>query len=157
MAAAAKKDSEVIPFVKAKPLVNGRMELADQVRTLYCVTVEMGTTVEQIMHEDYWANVGIGLRPGDILEVMPDNMAWELGLRVVGAGNLWAHVVKRYYHKLDTGMKRVKIPSLYSVEFGCTHYKWRVLREGQGELMSGFETEGKARRWAAEHEKALSR
>lgn len=157
MTAAAKQESEVIPFVKAKPLVNGRMALAEQNRTVYSVTVEMGVTVEQIMDEAFWANVGIGLRRGDILEVMPDNMAWELGLRVVGAGNLYAHVVKRYYIKLDTGMKHVKIPSKYSVTHEGTFHKWRVVREGQGELMSGFETEGQARRWAAEHEKALLR
>ncbi len=157
MAQAAQKESEVIPFVKAKPLVNGRLALAEQNRTVYSVTVEMGVTIDQIMDESFWANVGIGLRPGDILEVMPDNMAWELGLRVVGAGNLYAHVVKRYFHKLDTAMKRIKVPSLYKIEFAGTHYKWRVLREGQGELKSGFETEGQARRFAAEHEKALLR
>ncbi len=142
--------------LKAKPLTMSRFQLAAEKRNVWRVEVEVGTTVEQVLDEAFWANVGSLLRPGDEIQVLPDDYAWRLDLHVAGAGRLYAHVVKLSYFNLIPTTAPVKIPSIYEIKFAGAHYKWRVLRKGEP-LLDGFETESLARRAAAEHEKAVLR
>jgi hypothetical protein len=144
------------PIEKAPALTASRFGLANEYRNVWKATCEMGTTPEQIMDQSYWANLGMSLRPGDRIVVMPDNMAWELHLRVLGAGNLYAHVVKLAFYNLEPMTAPIKLPSIYTVNFAGSHHKWRVLRDGQP-LKDGFETENLARKWAANHEAAVNR
>ncbi len=142
--------------LKAKPLTMSRFQLAAEKRNVWRVEVEVGTTVEQVLDEAFWANVGSILRPGDEIQVLPDDYAWRLDLHVAGAGRLYAHVVKLNYFNLTPTTAPVKLPSIYEIKFAGAHYKWRVLRKGEP-LLDGFETESLARRAAAEHEKAVNR
>lgn len=142
--------------LKAKPLTMSRFQLAEEKRNVWRVEVEMGTTVEQILEEGFWANVGSLLRAGDEIQVLPDNYAWRLDLHVAGAGRMFAHVVKMNYFDLVPTTAAVKVPSIYKVEFMGAHYKWRVLRKGEP-LQDGFETESLARRFVVNHEKAVNR
>jgi len=160
MAKAAEKTAEQIPevieFVKAKAITMSRFHnLVDRLNHWY-VEAEMGTTVEQVMDESYFANISMHLRAGATITVMPDDMAWKLELHVSGSGNKWAHVVKLNYYDLTPATPPVKLPSIYKVEYAGSHHKFRVLREGNM-LKDGFETESLAARWAKNHEDAVNR
>ena len=141
---------------KAKPVGLSRFGLANEVRNVWRLTCEASTTPEQVVQQHYWANVSMHLRPGDLIEVIPDDMKWEMHLRVLGAGRLFAHVAKTFYTKLEAAVDPILLPSIYKVEHAGAHHKWRVVRDGHT-LKDGFETEAIARRYAANHEAAVSR
>ncbi len=141
---------------KAKALTMSRFQLAAEKRNVWRVEVEVGTTVEQVMDEAFWANVGSMLRPGDEIQVLPDDYSWRVDLHVAGAGRLYAHVVQLAHYKLVSTTAPRKVPSIYKVEFAGAHLKWRILRKGEP-LLDGFATESLARRAAAEHQKAVDR
>lgn len=144
------------PIDKVPAITADRFGLANEYRNVWKVTCKPETTPEQVMDQGYWANISMSLRPGDRIVVMPDDMAWELHLRVIGAGRLYAHVVKLEMYTLRSATPPEKLPSIYKIEHAGSHHKWRVLREGQP-MKDGFETEALARRWAANHEAAVDR
>ncbi len=143
-------------MVRAKALTQSRFQLADEVRTVWRVTCEQGTTPEQCLHEGFWANLSRLLKPGDEIQILPDNQTWRMDVHVVGSGHNFAHVVKLSFFDLKPITPFVKLPSIYKVEFAGAHYKWRFLREGKM-MQDGFDTEALARRAAANHEAAVQR
>jgi len=140
----------------AKPVPESRLSLADEMSNRWRVNVPMGTTPEDVMEADFWQHVAVKFRPGDEIVVMPDNMAWKLVLHVVGAGRLFAHVAKQDFYEFAPLEQAIKLPSIYEVKFLGSHHKWGVIRESKP-LKDGFETEGLARRYAANHESAVQR
>lgn len=157
------KTKEVKPLLdkpiklgRAKALTVSRFKLAEEVRHEWVVTCDMDTTPEQVMLEGFYANISMLLTPGDIITVMPDNMAWKRLLHVAGCGNLYAHVILLEHYDLTPSTPPIKLPSIYKVEWAGSHHKWRVLREGNM-LRDGFATEPLARRYAANHEAAVQR
>jgi len=141
---------------KAKAITMSRFGLAAELRNIWMVTCEMGTTVEQILEGSYWANVARLLRAGDEIIVRPDDMSWELVLHVRGSESLFAHVTKKALYDLAPSTEPVPVPSRYKVEFAGAHHKFRVLRDGEP-LKDGFETADLARRYAANHQAAVER
>jgi len=144
------------PLEKIPAITASRFGLADEYRNVWRVTCDMDTKPEHALEQGYWAHVSMNLRPGDRIVVVPDNFAWELHLRVIGAGRLYAHVIKLEFYQLTPATPPEKLPSIYTIGFAGAHHKWRVVREGQP-LKDGFETEALARRWAANHEAAVDR
>ena len=140
----------------ALPITQGRFQLEVEASNRWRVNVPMGTTPEDLLNESYWQHIATQLRPGDEIRAMPDNMAWELTLHVIGAGKLYAHVVKKTLFDLAPLEQPIKLPSIYEVKFQGSHHKWAVIRENKP-LKDGFETEGLARRYAQNHEAAVNR
>jgi hypothetical protein len=144
------------PVVKAKALTMSRLGLAAELRNIWRVTVEMGVTPKQVMDEGFWQHVGALLKPGDEIQVLPDDYSWRLDLHVIAADRLYAHVHKLAFYDLTPTTALEKVPSIYKIEFAGAHHQWRVLREGQP-LKDGFASRGLASRYAANHEAAVTR
>ena len=149
----AQAPSEIRPI---QPIPVNRLGLQVEHNNAFRVNVPQGTRPEQVMDESVWAHIGIRLKPGDQIHVMPDDMAWELVLGVYGAGRSYAHVVKKVLYDLVPTEVGEKLPSIYKIEYKGTTYKWRVERDGRV-LREGFESEGLARRYAANHQDAADR
>jgi hypothetical protein len=150
------QDAEQPEGSAAKPIMEGRLGLEVEKSNRWRVDVPMGVTPEDCLDESFWRHVATKFRPGDEIVVLPDNMEWKLVLHVVGAGRLYAHVVKEELYKLAPLEQAVHLPSIYEVSFKGTHHKWAVVRGGKP-LKDGFETEGLARRYAQNHESAVER
>ena len=144
------------PIAKATPLTQSRFGLADEYRKIWCATCEESTTPEQLMEQSYWANLAMMMQPRDRIVVAPDSLAWELHLRVIGCGKLWAHVAKLEFYDWEAVSAPEQLPSRYTVKHAGAHHKWRFLRDGVA-MKDGFETEALARRAAANHEMAVNR
>jgi len=140
----------------ALPIIQGRFQLEAEASNRWRVNVPMGTHPDELMNESYWQHIARQLRPGDEIRAMPDNMAWELTLHVIGAGKLYAHVVKKTFFDLAPLEQPIPLPSIYRVIFQGSHHKWAVIREDKP-LKDGFDTEGLARRYAQNHEAAVNR
>lgn len=141
---------------KAPPIMESRFGLEVEASNHYRINVPQGTPPEALMDEAYWQHVAYKLRPGDTLRCMPDNMAWELNLQVIGSGRLYAHVVKKTFYELTPLEQAIKLPSIYKIRFLGSHHKWGVERDGNP-LKDGFETEALAQRYAQNHEAAVKR
>ena len=50
----------------------------------------------------FWSHIATHLRPADEIRVFPDDMAWELVLHVVDAGQSWANVQTKHFHEYLT-------------------------------------------------------
>ena len=143
-------------FEKAPPLAVPRFGLAEEMRNVWRCSVPEKTTPEQCLEEGFWANVANLLQPGDMIQVVPDNLHWRLNLDVVASGNTWAQVAKLCLYDLTPARPHTAIPSRYKVQFAGAHHKWRVLRDDEP-LKDGFASESLARRWAQNHEAAVNR
>ena len=147
---------EVVEVEKATPVPVSRFGLQVEHNHVWRVNVPHTTTPEQVMDEGFWCHVSMHLSPGDEIHVFPDNMKWELVLHCIGAGNQYAHVMKKELYEYQPREDAIKIPSKYTVDFQGTTHKWRAIGEGKV-LKSGFATEGLARRYVQNHEAAVNR
>ena len=150
------QEAEQPEAVAAKPITEGRMGLEVEKSNRWRVDVPQGVTPQDCMNESFWQHVAKVFRPGDEIVCLPDNMAWKLVLHVVGAGRLYAHVVREELYELAPLEAAIKLPSIYEVKFTGTHHKWAVIRESKP-LKDGFDTEDLARRYAQNHESAVQR
>lgn len=139
----------------ASPGVN-RFGLQAEKNQQWRLDVPHGTNPQQCYEPTFWSHIAMHLRPGDEIRVFPDDMAWELVLHTVEAGNSWANVQKKDFYEYATRGEMERVESRYAVIFAGTTHKWRVLMDGK-KLKEGFETEAIARRWAANHSEATKR
>ncbi len=139
-----------------QPIPVGRMQLQVEANNTFRVNVPEGTDPEQCKDESVWAHLAIMLKPGDEIIVMPDDMSWKLLLHVQGAGRNYVHVIEEVLYQLAPTVIGKKLPSIYKIEFKGTTIQWRVLRENRV-LREGFASEGLAKRYAQNHEAAVTR
>jgi hypothetical protein len=141
---------------KAQPVTVSRFANAVEVANTWRVTCSADTDPQGCLDQHYWANVSMHLRPGDEIVIIPENMTWEMHLRVLGAGRLFAHVAQLSFQELKASVEPILLPKVYEVVWSGVHHKWAVIREGN-KLKDGFETEALARRYAQNHEAAVMR
>jgi hypothetical protein len=75
-----------------KVLKMGLLQQAEEVRKVYCVSPESGTTLEDVMKPEYWRAVTNILRPGTIIEVSAEDGTYFADLIVYDVGLAWAKV-----------------------------------------------------------------
>jgi hypothetical protein len=73
-----------------------QMQPADQAHLTHFVTVEPGTTIDDVLKPEFWRNVVLGLNPSDHIEVEATDGSFFADLRVRGKGKSWAKV--RLHH-----------------------------------------------------------
>lgn len=120
----------------ASPKLNGagRFKQAEFVRHIFCATPEAGTTIEQLLKPEYWANISEQLKPGYRIEVMPEDGEFfaELVVRScdrTSATTMPLRVV--YLNALPVSVEQPSVdadPEFY-VKFRGPHAKWCVMRK----------------------------
>jgi hypothetical protein len=164
MADAAKKidakgqvDEEQTVAADVKPVGINRFALAEQHRNHFHVNCKIECEPDNVLDSTFWEHVAAQLSRGDIVTVIPDNLAWEMSVVVLDRGHNWALVRERYRYDFGevfdpmTGKN-----SDYEIEWAGTTEKYRVKHKGRV-LRGGFATEALANRYAANHAGALKR
>jgi hypothetical protein len=105
--------------------------------------VPAGFDLNEALKPAFWVHLGYKLKPGDAIDIFPDDMAWEASVRVIEAGPMWARVALRY--KLDLRTQSDDASAL-SIEWAGPHAKHRVLR-GKDVLKDGFAKKADAQHW----------
>lgn len=139
------------------------MQLAEQSRNVWRVFVANGTTPADIRDASFWSHVAKQLRPGDRLEVEPDNGEYLAFLRVLDAGPQYAKVQllkadEAGIYRLDTVVPDASavLPG-HSIEWSGGNTKWRVLRDSDKKVLKdGFSSRSDATSWLIGHGKALA-
>lgn len=140
------------------PVMPTRMQLAEQVRNIWALTVPVGTLVKDLLEPGYWAHLARQLQPGDRIEVEPDNSSYFAELRVLDAGNQYAKVMLLREVSLDVvePSAAVSVPG-HTVEWSGRHTKWRVVRVSDRKtLKDGLPTKADGYGWLANYGKALA-
>ena len=141
-----------------QPVIPTRMQLAEQVRNIWCLTVPVGTTVQDMLNPGYWAHLARQLQPGDRIEVEPDDGSYFAELRVLDSGNQYAKVMALREVKLEAiePSASVSVPG-HTVEWSGRHTKWRVIRESDRKVLKdGLASKADGYGWLSSYAKALA-
>lgn len=140
-----------------KPVGVNRFGLAGEKRNEYAVHCKVETLPEQVLEVEFWEHIARFLGRGDTVEITPDDLAWEMSVRVLDKGNNWANVKKRWF--IDHGGRaeiKSELPSKYKIDWAGQTDKFRVVFNGEVQK-SGFATEALANQFATNHAQALKR
>lgn len=138
----------------AKKLLHGSIQGGDFVRTVWCITPDAGTTIEDIMNPEFYAHVVRSIKIGDKLEAIPDDSVWYAELLVMDIGPGFAKVALLRHVELEAIDPRDELAGM-TIEFAGRKQKYRVLRGGKV-LEKGFPTQSKAREWAERHMRRIA-
>lgn len=143
--------------LKQANLTPKRFKLADYERNLWVATPEAGTTLEDVLKNDYFAHVAGNFKPFDKVEVRAEDESYYAELLVRSAGKNWA--VCNVLMHVDLAPKSDAVPDEdYTVGWGGPHQKHRVVRKKDGEvLFQGGASADEARSWLTNHLKAIGR
>lgn len=112
---------------------------------VFRVTPEVETPLSAILDPAYWAHVSAKMRPGDLLQVMPEDLSYFAELIVRDAGNLYAKVAV-LHHVVFNKAEEVKTPEGYEIRWRGPKCKFGVVR-GNDVLKDGFLDKGEAKTW----------
>lgn len=152
MAEPAKQSAKVIPLQLGPARIQGH-EFALNV---WVVTVEAGTTIEQMESRDYWAHVANKLRPYDEIKVRSDDGAFYAHFLVLACDRTWAQVHRLSYHDLLPAAAKAEIPDEYEIKWGGPYLLHRVIRKSdKAVLKENFQTKLDAMQWLDEYRKTV--
>lgn len=151
------QDTDVAVPDSVKPVGVNRFGLAAEKCNHFLVNCKHGTDPEHVLETEFWEHVSRHLGRGDVVTVQPDDLAWEMSVKVIDKGHNWAHVKKREFFDYGGSMEVAsEMPKKYKVEWAGQTDKFRVLFNGEV-LKAGFATEQLAGQYATNHAQALKR
>lgn len=119
---------------------------------VFRVRPEPGTPLEAIEDRGYWAHVSANLRPGDIVEIIPDDYSYFASYMVVDAGKLYATVKRKEFVDFASKAEAADVPDGYEVKHRGPK-GWCVIR-GQDVLAEKQGDKESALKWLENHLKA---
>ena len=125
-------------------------EIANQNWTL---TVEAGTSLEDVLNPSFMSNVANQLRPYDRIRVRVDTGEWYAELLVVQCGRVWAKLTPIFTLKLaaDDSADQ-EIDSQYQIKFLGPHKKFCVVRNSDKEsVKEQCATKQEAQAWLSSY------
>lgn len=134
----------------ANKILQHGLRQADYTRNIWSIVPEAGTSLEDVLAPEFWANVSKSLKKGDHIDVVPDSGEYYAELFVVAAGDKFAKVV--VLRRVDFTQPGIKSDAS---EFEAKHRGgagWSVIRKSDKSVM--FEkaaTKAEAEAWIAEH------
>lgn len=135
-----------------------RIRQAEYAYERWRITVENGTTIEDLTRPAFYAHVATHFRPGSIIEAMPDNRAFFAELIVIDSGQQYVKTAVLREVKLEAvSAAGANLFPGYSAEFAGDHLKWRVIRESDRKsLKDGLPSQTDAFSWLSNHLKAMA-
>ena len=109
-----------------------RFSLTEHKNQNWTLTVEAGTSVEDIMNPAFLANVAARLEDYDIINVRIDTGEWFAQFLVVEHDRAWAKLIKLTFVELVYEGEDPPLgihTGMFSVEFKGPHNKWCVIRQ----------------------------
>lgn len=126
-----------------------RLDPTDSDHLTYALRIPLSVKLENVLDENFWANVAMTLKPWDRIQIQPEDFSYSATLVVVARDRLWAKVALEFYTELSVGS-----PSIdeLKVQWSGPHTKYRVLR-GTTVMQDKFDTKTEAEKWRDGHVK----
>lgn len=150
--------SAVLTEVKKEraSLSQTRKSLREHANADHVVTVEAGTTLEELHKPSFWAHNAKDFRPYDKVYVCIDDDSYYAEFLVLRCDRNSALVKALCVYQLNAeDVIPAALPQGYRVEHAGRFHKWRVVREADSAaIKTGCETKREAEDWLASHLKA---
>jgi hypothetical protein len=143
-----------------RSVMPGRVKLAESARNHWVVTVEQGTTREDLKRPEFWALVSKNMRPYDRLEVRSDDGTFWAEYLVLSSDRAWARVHELRFEALgtqDVSLTQAQaddVRSRYEIAWRGPHLKHCVERKDGSKverLREGFGDKLAAQTWLEQH------
>ncbi|MDW9528070.1 hypothetical protein [Sinorhizobium meliloti] len=140
---------------KPAKLSGGRFQQADYSIGRYAARPPSGTTLEDVMHPEYFQNELNALKPGMLINVLSDDFALDCDVRVLTVTKTTAKVrLIRLYQEGEAPKVESGDVTDALVTWGGPNHKWRVIHNGTV-IEHGFSTQEEAEAAAARYRAAL--
>lgn len=135
-----------------------RFSLNEHANQDWTVTVESGTSLEDVLNPAFFSNVANRLRPYDRIRVRVDTGEFYAELLVLHCGKTWAKTVKLYSfdltkktaEKVETGSEE------YRVQYRGPHLKFCVIRVSDNQpVKERLDTKLDAEAWLVNYSKVV--
>ncbi len=128
-----------------------RLKHAEFARSKYRVEPVAGASLEDVANLEYLGHVAERLRPGDLLEIMPECMSWYAEALVVDATRLSARIqVILGPIAIDAG-EQVLASDVFEARWISPTARFGVIRKADGALMAKqFPAKADAEQWIAQ-------
>lgn len=138
-------------MTKTVKLAGGRFLQSDYSIGRYAARPPSGTTIEDVLHPEYFQNELNVLRAGHVINVLSDDFTLDCDLRVLTVTKTTAKVrVLRLFNEDEAIKSDVDDISETTVSWGGPNHKWRFLHNGVV-IEHGFATEAEAQEAAAKY------
>lgn len=136
-----------------------RFSLDETANQNWSLTVEAGTTLDDVLRPDFLANVSKQMRPYDRIRVRIDTGEWYAELLVLTCGRAWAKLVTIF--KIDLAENSLEeleggVLDQYFIKFNGPHLKYCVIRKSDKEpIKEGCGTKAEAQSWLSNYMLAI--
>ena len=139
-----------------KPLKATAMDHAHYARLNLFAEVPEGTTLEDVLTPEYWANHTQRLKRGAVIEILAEDNSLDCEVRVLKVGQTYAHVrLLRVYTEQAGKRSDQKIHEDVKVDYGGKQDRWRVMHRGEV-VTAGLETKVEAEKAAEDYRHKLA-
>lgn len=136
-------------------LAPGRMILAEQVRSVYSVTVGSGVLIEDLLVPSFWSLYAAQLQPRDRLEIEPEDGMWYAEYRVRDCARTWAKVEQLSFKSFEQVEANIAGLAEALAAYKVIHrgpHKWSVVRVSDNAVMhEGVQIKDDAEGWLRTH------
>ena len=130
-----------------KQLLERQMSLAEHARVDYVGKADPGTTIDDVMKEDFWAHTAKQFKPFDRVEVRCVDGSWMAELIVLACGFNWAKMYKASFYEFDSKVE-FDADGPVVIEFAGPVHRWRIKRKSDNEVLEkGFTSRDDAASW----------
>lgn len=141
-------------------LAPGQMIIAEQVRTVFAVTIGAGVLLEDLLVPSFWSHHAAQLQPYNKVEVHPEDGTWYAEYLVTDCSRTWAKVKQLSFVQLTT--PDVALTQASALEFKAAlagykvvhrgPHKWSVVRNHDSAVMQeGIQVKEDAEAWLRTH------
>ena len=140
--------------VKVAKLSGGRFLQSDYSIGRYAARPVAGTTIDDVLHPEFFQNELNVLRPGMEINVLSDDFALDCDLRVLTVTKTTAKCrLIRLFREEDAPKASADISGI-DINWGGPNHKWRYVHNGTV-IEHGFATQDEALEAAAAYEKKM--
>jgi hypothetical protein len=133
-------------------LIGRTMNMADYVFGRFGAIVPTGTELDEVLTPDYLANYVHLLKPMAQVDLVSDDMALDVSLRVltVTKTQVFTRLMRQHADAEKEEEEAGDVPSGFDVTFGGPHHRWRFLHNGEV-VKHGFGSRAEAVRAAQDY------
>lgn len=133
---------------RAIKLLPSSFGFAHHKRNLWQANPPADQDYKLLFESDYWAHCAERVRPGDLIEVVPEDMKYRALLFVVAAGRAYVKVEEISKKEFDANHVRSTKSNPFSVKFNGPKDRYTIFRNTE-KIQAGFGTEEEAIQAAA--------
>lgn len=135
-------------------LSGGRFNQSDYLIGRYAARVPSGTTMDDVLHPEYWQNHLAQMKPGMEINVLSDDFALDCDLRVLTVTKTTTKMrVLRHTGDVSVAAKPGDVSAI-EVNWGGPQHKWRFIHAGEV-IEKGFSSESEAKEAANKYEEMI--